>query len=62
MKAARLSIREQALATFRAGWNVAKHEPGSVLDGTVSCKECRGLVLESNLAGHGEWHRKQGQG
>jgi hypothetical protein len=28
----------------------------SVLDGTISCRECRALVLESNADGHAVWH------
>ena len=28
----------------------------SILDGTVSCRLCRALVLEENAAGHGAWH------
>jgi hypothetical protein len=30
----------------------------SVLDGTISCRICRALVLESNQDGHYAWHRK----
>jgi hypothetical protein len=28
----------------------------SVLDGTISCRVCRALVLESNADGHYAWH------
>jgi hypothetical protein len=28
----------------------------SVLDGTISCRRCRALVLESNADGHEAWH------
>ena len=28
----------------------------SILDGTVSCKICRALVLDENAEGHQAWH------
>ena len=28
----------------------------SILDGTISCKICRALVLEGNEDGHYAWH------
>jgi len=33
----------------------------SVLDGTVSCQNCRALILESNAPGHYAWHFTQGE-
>ena len=33
----------------------------SVLDGTVSCKICRVLVLEGNQDGHQRWHASHGE-
>ena len=32
----------------------------SVLDGTVSCRICRALVLEENSTGHDAWHAARG--
>ena len=32
----------------------------SVLDGTVSCRTCRALVLESNQDAHASWHASTG--
>jgi hypothetical protein len=28
----------------------------SVMDGTVSCRVCRAVVLEDNIDGHAAWH------
>jgi hypothetical protein len=33
----------------------------SPLDGTISCKICRAMVLESNADGHYEWHANDTQ-
>ena len=32
----------------------------SVLDGTISCKVCRAIVLESNAVDHSRWHAGAG--
>src|SRR5262249_45072579 len=34
----------------------------SVLDGTVSCRICRVIVLEENARGHNDWHALQALG
>ena len=33
----------------------------SPLDGTVSCKICRAVVLEFNSDGHARWHHVRGE-
>jgi hypothetical protein len=30
----------------------------SPLDGTISCRLCRALVLQENAEGHARWHRE----
>lgn len=30
----------------------------SILDGTISCKTCRAIVLDSNAEAHYQWHRE----
>jgi hypothetical protein len=49
---------EELVRAFIAAMDEAKEAAHrSVLDGTVSCHICRGLVLESNADDHYEWHR-----
>ena len=31
----------------------------SVLDGTISCRRCRALILQENAAGHAHWHEHE---
>ena len=33
----------------------------SPLDGTISCKVCRALVLELNADDHARWHKVRGE-
>jgi hypothetical protein len=50
---------EQVVAALVA--QLAEHSEAltrSVLDGTVSCRTCRALVLESNRDGHDAWHAR----
>lgn len=48
---------EELVRQFMAVMDEAREAAArSVLDGTVSCRICRALVLESNEAGHLVWH------
>jgi hypothetical protein len=47
------------LAGYRAALDwLYEGNSNSILDGTVSCRQCRVLVLEGNEDGHYAWHRK----
>jgi hypothetical protein len=57
------SLAEDLVREFLAALAAATEAANrSVLDGTISCRVCRGLVLEQNAEGHYAWHAAGGDG
>lgn len=51
-----LGTRGRLRVAFLAGWQAAIPN-ASILDGTVSCRVCRALVLETNIEAHVGFHK-----
>ena len=54
-----MSTNVDVLLDLLRTWMAANSR--SPLDGTISCKLCRALVLEENSDGHARWHHVRGE-